>query len=113
MKGLLNKGKNLALSVAVKQVVNIKIAKFGEVSHLEFDTHAKTIDIEVQLKGEAELLKVFVDQYDVTEENAQHYLVVKQIRSSKEWLSSVLEAYVNNEKFAVPNEYAKILKVVI
>ena len=110
--GLLNKGKGLALSMAIKKVVNMKIDKFGEVSKLEFNTDAKTIDIEVKLKGETETLKVFIDKYNIREEESKHYLVVNHIKSSKEWLTSVLEEYVNNEKFEVPSEYVKILKVV-
>jgi hypothetical protein len=39
--------------------------------------------------------------------------VVNHIKSSKEWLTSALEEYVNNEKFEVPSEYVKILKAVI
>jgi hypothetical protein len=111
--GLLNKGKDLALSMAIKKVVNMKIEKFGEVFKLEFNTNAKNIDIEVALKGEIEILKVFVDQYNIKEEDSKHYLVVNHISSSKEWLTSVLAEYVNNEKFEVPREYVKILKAVI
>ena len=111
--GLLNKGKDLALSLAIKTVINKKIEKFGGISKLEFNTDNKTIDIEVQLKGETEILKVFVDQYEIKKEKSQHYLVVNHIKSSKEWLTSVLEEYVNNEKFEVPSEYVKILKAVI
>lgn len=111
--GLLNKGKDLALSIAIKKVVNMKIEKFGEISKLEFNTDTKTINVEVKLKGETEDLQVFVNKYDIKEEDSKHYLVVNHIKSSKEWLSLVLEEYVNNEKFKVPAEYVKILKAVI
>lgn len=113
INSLLNKGKDLALSLAIKKVVNMKIVKFGEISKLEFNTNTKTIDIEVELKGEKEILKVFVDQYNIKEENEKHYLVVNHIKSSREWLTSVLKEYVNNEKFEVPSEYVKILEAVI
>jgi len=112
-KSLLNKGKDLTLSLAIKKVINKKIEKFGEISKLDFNTNTKTIDIEVQLKGEIEILKIFVDKYEIKEENSRHYLIVNHIKSSKEWLTSVLEEYVNNEKFEVPSEYVTILKAVI
>jgi len=59
------------------------------------------------------VLNVFVDQYNIQEENNKYYLIVDEIRSSKEWISSLLKKYVNNEKFELPNEYVKILKAVI
>lgn len=110
---LFNTGKDLAVSLTLKKVINMKINKFGEVSKLDFNTTNKTIDIEVNLKGEEKVLNVFVDQYNIQEENNKHYLIVDEIRSSKEWISSLLKKYVNNEKFELPNEYVKILKAVI
>ncbi|RUM68921.1 MAG: hypothetical protein DSZ07_05765 [Sulfurovum sp.] len=112
-KSLLNKGKDLTLSLAIKKVINKKIEKFGEISKLDFNTNTKTIDIEVELKGENKILKIFVDQYEIKEENSRHYLIINHIKSSKEWLTSLLEEYVNNENFEVPSEYVKILKAVI
>jgi len=112
-KGLLNRGKDVALSIGIKKVVNLKIKKYGEVLKLDFNSETKTIDVEVALKGERELLKVFVDKYSIKEEHGKHYLEVNHITSSREWITSVLEKYVNNEKFEIPNEYVKVLKAVI
>jgi hypothetical protein len=113
IKNILNRGKDLAISIAIKKVVNLKIKQFGEVLKSDFDSTTKTIDIEVWLKGEKDILKVFVDKYSIKEENNKHYLIVNNITSSREWLTSVLEKYVTNKKFQIPNEYVKIVKVVI
>ena len=38
---LLNTGKDLAVSLTIKKVINMKINKFGEVSKLDFNTTNK------------------------------------------------------------------------
>ncbi|MGV6830351.1 MAG: hypothetical protein ACWA5P_02155 [bacterium] len=113
INSLLNKGKDLALSMAMKKVINMKIINFGEVSMLEFNTESKTIDFEVELKGEIDKLKVYVHEYNLKNEGEKHYLTVNYIESSKEWLNSILKEYVNNQKIEVPSEYVKVLKAVI
>ena len=112
-KNILNRGKDVALSIGIKKVVNLKIKKYGEVSKLDFSSETKTIDVEVTLKGERDIIKVFVDKYSIKEELGRHYLVVNNITSSREWLTSVLEKYITNKKFEVPSEYVKVLKAVI
>ena len=113
MLNLLNKGKDIALSTAIKMAINKVITKYGSVVKLELDSQEKKIDLEVFLKGEKDILKVKVNQYSIEEKNHKNFLILKDVKTSREWLNLVIKNYLSSQEFEIPNEYAKIVKAVI
>lgn len=113
MFNLLNQGKDLALSATVKKIINMKIKKFGEVSFLALDSQNKTMELEVLLKGEQELLKAKVHKYSIENREEQYYLVIHNVETSREWLNLVLEEYLHNEEFELPEKYIGVIQAVV
>lgn len=113
MFNLLNQGKDLALSVTVKKIINMKIKKFGEVSFLALDSQNKTMELEVLLKGEQEELKAKVHKYSIENREEKYYLVIHNVETSREWLNLVLEEYLHNEEFELPEKYIGVIQAVV
>ena len=105
--------KDKAVSVAVQKAINYKIEEFGEMLKFNLNSKAKTIDLEIMLNGESEPLYVQIKKYVLTQEDDKHYLEARDIVTSREWINIVASQYLSNQRFAIPSEYAKMLKMVV
>ena len=73
----------------------------------------KMIELELMLEGEKEPLHVKVNRYELREEGSRYYLVAEDIVTSRAWINTVAVQYLHGQKFEIPAEYAKLLKVVV
>lgn len=105
--------KDKALSKSLEVAINLKIKEYGKMLKLNLDSQNKTIEFEVMLKGEKEPLKVFVNNYEISEENGKYYLYAKDIKTSREWINIVAENYLKGEKIELPEKIAKTLQILI
>ena len=80
---------------------------------LNLDSDHKTIELELMLDGEKESLQVKVNHYKLSQENGRHYLVAEDIVTSRAWINTIASQYLHGKKFEIPEEYAKLLKVVV
>jgi len=105
--------KDKAISKGLSLAINLKIKEYGEMLSLNLDSKNKTIDFEVMLKGEKEPLKVFVKNYEISEENGKYFLYAKDIETSREWINIVAENYLKGEKIELPEKIANMLQILI
>ena len=77
------------------------------------DSKTKTIELEIMLKGESEPLHVKVNEYVLSQKNDNYYLEAKNIVTSREWINTIASQYLSNQKFEIPSEYARMLKMVV
>ncbi|CAA6802278.1 MAG: Unknown protein [uncultured Sulfurovum sp.] len=110
---ILYKGKDLALSTAIKTLINKKLSKFGgTVTALMLNTKEQKIELKIGLKGELEPLQVVVNHYEIIEEQGTTYLMVSNIETSREWMNLVAENYLHKKRFTIPKKYVKTIKTV-
>jgi len=102
--------KDKALSKAVIAAVNLE---YGKMLKLNLDSTNKTIELEIMLKGEKEPLKVFVNSYEISEEDGKYFLYAKDIKTSREWINIIAENYLKGEKIELPEKIAKTLQILI
>lgn len=105
--------KDAALSKGAKIAINSQIKEYGKMLKLNLDSTQKSIEIEVMLDGEHEALKVHIRNYEMTEENGRHLLKVHGVTTSRAWINTVASSYLEGKAFEVPEEYAKLLKVIV
>ena len=105
--------KDATLSKGVKIAINRKVKEYGKMIKLNLDSDNKTIELELMLDGEKEPLHVKVNHYKLSHENGRHYLVAEDIVTSRAWINTVASQYLHGQKFEIPEEYAKLLKVVV
>ena len=65
------------------------------------------IEFEILLKGEEIPLKVEIKSFEI--ENG--YILLKEIKTSKEWLNVVAENFLENRKIKIDKKIAKVLKL--
>lgn len=110
---MFKKMKDKALSEGAKIAINRQIEDYGKVQSLYLDSHKKSIELEILLKGELEMLHVYVNNYELSETDDHHQLKVNGVTTSRAWINTVASCYLEGRTFDIPNEYAKIFKVVI
>ncbi len=110
---MFKKMKDAALSKALKAAINHKVKAYGKMLKLNLDSNHKTIELELMLKGEKEPLHVKVNHYTLNEEHGSYNLFAKDIVTSRAWINTAAAQYLSGQKFKIPEEYAKLLKVVI
>ncbi len=110
---MFRKMKDATLSKAANIAINHKVKEYGKMLKLNLDSESKTIELELMLDGEKEPLHVKVNHYKLNEEQGRHYLVAEDIVTSRAWINTVASQYLHGQKFEIPEEYAKLLKVVV
>ena len=104
--------KDKTVSFALKQTVNFKIKEFGEMLNLNLDSQNKTIKLELMLLGEKEPLNVQVETYEISEEDGKFYLIAKDVKTSREWINIIAKNHLENQKFEIPQNIAKTIKII-
>lgn len=110
---MFNMAKDIALSSTGKSLLNRKLDRFGEISHLNLDSTKDEIELEVLLKGELAPLKVILKGYTFTQRDGVHYISIQNIKTSREWLNHVVQDYVHGKEFKVPKKYVRLIKKIL
>jgi len=113
LKSLAGDTKDKAVSMAIEKTVNYKIQEFGKMLKFNLDSKNKKMSLEIMLDGEKEELHVEVNNYMIHEEDEKSYLVAENITTSRAWINTVAAQYLSGQKFEIPTEYVKILKMVV
>jgi hypothetical protein len=95
--------KEAALEVAIKVFINREIEAFGVVRRLAIDTNKKTIQVELDLKGEPSPISVDIGSYELSEKDGVLRIAFQDMNASREWISAVLVKYVAGQAFRLPN----------
>lgn len=94
--------KEKSVEAALTGILDDYIRNFGSIRRLNIDSSAKTIEIELELKGEATPIRIQARDYEVIRGENQTWISVKSFASSREWLSAALNEHVAGRKFKVP-----------
>jgi hypothetical protein len=108
-------GKDIANSTIIKNGLNIFIKDFGEIENLKIDTRAKTITLELSLKGENQLVNVQILDYKFLKNNetTEYFFQVLDIEANRYWIDAILKSFVINREFKVPSELVLPLKIIM
>ena len=110
---MFKKMKDAALSKGAKVALNSYIKEYGKMLKLNLDSKNKSIALEVLLDGEKETLSVNVQRYELIEENGKNLLKIYGIQTSRAWINTIAGSYLEGKAFEIPEEYAKMLKVIV
>ncbi|CAA6814140.1 MAG: Unknown protein [uncultured Sulfurovum sp.] len=110
---MFNIAKDIAFSTTAKRLLNRKLSKFGELSHLDFNSNKDAIELELLLKGETAPLQIRIKGYTVEEIEGQNYLTIQNIQTSREWMNEVVQSYVNEKKFKISKKQVRLIRRVL
>ena len=84
-------------------MVNREIEGCGVVTDLALDTEAKTIHVEVDLKGETAKVVVEVLDYEMVTKGETIFMEIKKISASREWIAAALKKFAVGRPIELPS----------
>ncbi len=106
--------KDWLVEKAGMAVLNQAVLKpYGSITSLKLDTTARTIEAELDLKGETMPLRLHVREYELRQEGARAFVVLKSIETSREWLTTLASDFVVDKPFELPDSVKKFLPMIL
>jgi hypothetical protein len=109
LKNIMNKGKDLTISKALKFFINGKIKNYGKVGKIDIDSTQKTIDMELALKGETDSISVNISNYCLEKENNVGFFRFSGVEASRLWLANIIKDHICGNKVQVPDKYVGMI----
>lgn len=108
---LLNPAKDYAVEVAVRLWFSQTHHQYGQMTRIQIDSTAKTIHVELELKGETSPLVIDVRSYRVGSESGETLIELGDIETSREWINQLINDYLPPERksFKVPGAVRMLL----
>ena len=68
------------------------------MTHINIDSQKRSLDMELDLKGEAAPLQINIKNYRLIDESGETYIELSDITTSREWINALLRDYPDLEK---------------
>ena len=94
---------------ALSYLNNSLLAPYGHATNLRVDSTAKTLSIEVELKGEVAPVRIEILDYDLAKQEDRYFISAAEIRTSREWLTRVAKDFLVKRRFELPSETGAML----
>lgn len=91
---------------------NCSLKKEKTMLEFKIDPKNKTIDLKVDLKGEASPIEIKVTKYEFLHKEGKDFLKIGDVQTSREWINTVLENFVNNSEFEIPGSFSNIVDII-
>ena len=106
--GSLADSKDRLISARIKQELNTRFARYGQVMDVKLNTREQSVQFSVSLKGEPDPITLNIGKYSFVKENGQLWLTVdsQTIEASKAWLTLVLQDQARRQRLPIPQKYA-------
>jgi hypothetical protein len=100
----LNPAKDFSLEVAAKLWFNQTQNRYGHMTTIQIDSTAKSIQVELELKGETSPIEIVVASYQISTESGETFIELGDIKTSREWINQLINDYLPPDKkcFKVP-----------
>lgn len=96
---------------ALKLWFNQTQKRYGNMTSIQIDSTAKTIHLELELKGEASPVQVDVKSYKISTDAGETFIELGEIQTSREWINHLIEDFLPPEKkcFKMPSVVKALL----
>jgi hypothetical protein len=106
--GLFSASKDRLVETMAPGVLNTGLlAPYGRITELKLNSTTGELDVTLDLKGEVEPLRVHIQKYDLSEQDDKTFLTIRQIETSRAWLTALAENLALNRPLELPPEVAK------
>src|SRR5436853_5352312 len=105
--------KDWLVEKAAVAVLNQAVLKpYGTMTKLKLDTTLRSIDAELELKGEMQPVRIQIHQFEIREEGEHTYAVIKSMETSREWLTTLGRNFAVDKPFEIPESMKKFLPMI-
>jgi len=104
--------KDRLISAGIKQELNGKLERYGEVLDVRLNTREQSVEISARLKGETDPISVRIGKYSLVKENDDLWLTIdsQTIEASREWLTLLLQDRAGHQRLPIPHKFARLVE---
>ena len=113
VKGAINQVKDSGASTAIQSWLARELADYGEVLDFRIDSAGRSAELHVLLKGEKEPLTVTIENYEISSQGTEDFIIVKGAHASREWVNAVLRKFLIDKKHKIPAQYSSTAKMIL
>ncbi len=110
--GFISNIKDDFTSASAKLLISKKIENYGKLLEFNVNSSEKRIFVSVMLTGEDNPVELNIKKYLLVNESPIK-IELKEIESNREWITRAAKDYVENRKFALPEKYTPIIKLLL
>ena len=101
--------KDSALAKGVELWLRPKLERYGQLTAFRVDSAARTVNAELQLKGEPNLVVTVDGKFRVEEKDERTVLVLHSLKISREWAQNLVDDFFTEIPVDIPPGVAKLL----
>lgn len=107
----LNLVKDCLIAGAVRLWFNQKHHRYGKMTTIQINSTAKSIHVDLDLKGEPSLMHIDVKSDALSTQSGETFIKLGEIECSREWINQLISDYLPPEKmrFKVPGAVTVVL----
>lgn len=106
--GFLSASKDRLVETMAPGLLNSGLlAPYGRLTALKLDSTSGELDVTLELNGEADPLRVHIQEYELIQESGHIYLLIHRIVTSRPWLTALAQNLAVGRKLQLPAEVAK------
>ena len=108
--GFLSDSKDLLIEKMLLPILNRSVLQpYGSATKLAINSTAKTIELELKLNDELEPVKIRINNYQLIKEGVSSYAIIRQMETSRAWLTTLAEQHLLNKRLKLPPKAARLL----
>ena len=97
---------------AVRRCLNLKFRIIGRVTTISVDSQNRTINLQLDLRGESAPVEVKVHGYTLREEKGAAFLELGFVETSRKWVNALLERHFPRRRVEVTG-WEKLIKALL
>lgn len=89
-------------------ILNTRVLEpYGRITDMRLNSAAGELDVTLELKGETEPVRVHIQRYELSREDGHTFLTIRDIVTSRPWLTALAENLALNKPLKLPPGVAK------
>lgn len=113
IKRLVRKGADASAAAVLRKLLEDRVARYGLLRDLRWDSLEKTAALEVLLKGESTPATLWIEKYELVAEEDRTYLIVREAKASREWVELLLSDFLVGKRLEIPAKYGRLARALL
>lgn len=97
------------MGMSLKALINDRLRAYGEAIECKVDTRAGRISLTAVMRGEREPVTAVIERYELERVEGDHYIVLQQFSSSREWLATLMTQLFTGKRYKLPSAINRLL----
>ena len=105
--------KDWLMEKTATAMLNQSVLKpYGTLTRLKLDTGNRSVEADLELSGETQPVRIHVQEYELIEADGRASIVIKQITTSRAWLTRLAQDFAVDRKFDLPESVRSFLPMI-